>query len=399
MSIKWNDIQRNHAASGWACSASDAANKCPAGYKADPWQVIGSSKYCGSNCAGLPGGCPTSCSGDQMSRVNWGFGNFTCTPLYDRKQIACFKNNYGTDDATLSKCCSGSTAAKDCDVNYYKGGTVCNDWMQNFCSVGSNMFNNAECATWCNNNQALCDNVKKSACAGDNLRSTPCISWCSRNPDECAANFKAYCTTNAQFSPGSYCETQSLVPGFEIDQTVKNFCADHLNDDYCACYKSIEQSTSASALADPTLAAILSRPECYVTRCSSGAGYQTANMRTNLKGGSCPNVNVCQNTLNALGNTSSGLSNISQSCQQSQQTTTTNSKTDASGKEVVTTPKSTAEVSPLQPLFDKLGYGDVSQQNQFLIIFILIVAIIVGYMSFSSQPKIVYMNTPTNLKS
>lgn len=388
MSVPWWDLRRQNTVSGWGCTPQEAAGKCPPGYRADPNQVSDWDKYCRMTCGDSR--CPQSCKSDILN------GFFGCTPLYDRAQVRCIKSSYSSDDISRSKCCSGTTAAENCEYDYYKGSIPCDNFMQNFCAKDNNMFTNRECKTWCNNNSKLCDNVKKSACVGENLSNVECDSWCARNPQDCAANFKSYCTKPEQFKENSYCAKQSMTKGFEVDTLVKQFCVDHQDSDFCSCYKSLNESDNSAAKNDPTLAAILSRPECYVSRCSSGGGYQTTNMRNNLMVGTCPPVQVCQNTLNALGNTSTGLKNISQKCDQA---TTTTSSTVKSDNTLQT--EKTVSIPPPQPPTqqsirednDSFLSNPVYQFIIGLVGFILLILVVKS----SSNPPPAMLYTPNNV--
>ncbi len=226
--------------------------------------------------------------------------------------------------APIDDCCLQQVKTinnKTCDPKYKDGYLTdnCNSTLSNYCSKkGSSALSDEKCKLWLNRVGTTGDIVLNNVCVGDSLTSDICQNWCARNPINCATNFKDYCKTGSMLEKGSYCRTKSLEPGFEIDEPVGNFCAEHPNDEYCACYKAINDSTSEAAKKDPVIRSILARPECYVTTCASGLAYQTKNMRNNLKTQGCPNVNVCQNTLNSLGNTSSNLNNITQRCDQSQ---------------------------------------------------------------------------------
>lgn len=230
-------------------------------------------------------------------------------------------------NAPVDDCCLNGVKTvgnKTCDPKYRDGYATsnCDSTYLNYCNSGTRIFDDPKCVSWINRVGTSADNILNNKCVGDKLTTDICKKWCERNKAQCAANFKSYCKLPTQFTDGSYCKTQSMVPGFEVDDAVQTFCADHADDDFCACFKAVNQASSDAAIKDPTLRAILARPECYVTKCSSGLGYQTSNMRNNLKSSTCPSVNVCQNTLNAMGNTSTDLANITQSCQQSQSVTT-----------------------------------------------------------------------------
>lgn len=359
-------------------------------------------------CTASPENCPTNTWGDtgaQESSTNKGatnnaycFGDAFQNTGRERVKCRWNKEKYETSgykevDKVLP-CCLGNKDGRtdaECHPDYCSGNATCNDWFKNtYCNSGDNIFG-TNCSAWAGANRTDSDGILNSKCVGSKLNTTPCLSWCQRNSAQCAANFKAYCKTPGQFSPGSYCATQSLVPGFEIDTVAQSFCAEHLNDDFCACFKAIKESDSAAANADPDLKKLLSRPECYITRCSSGLGYQTANMRNNLQGAGCPAVQVCKNTLNALGNTSTGLENISQNCTQ---TSTTTTNTGIPSTSTPTAP-STPSGNPVQTLFDKLGYGNLPQNKQYFIIFVFLAFIYALLFNPFSKPRSINVSTST----
>ncbi len=226
--------------------------------------------------------------------------------------------------APAEECCIRQEkviGGKTCDPKYRDGylSNNCNEIFASYCSKkGLNALTDDKCKSWLNRVGSSGDHVLNNICVGNNLTNSACQNWCSRNPDKCATNFYLYCSSPDMFNEGSFCRVKSLESGFEVDEAVRSFCVNHPDDEYCACYNTLNTSGSTAVKKDPTLQAILARPECYMTKCSSGLAYQTKNMRNNLKVQGCPNVNVCQNTINALGNTSTKLKNITQNCDQSQ---------------------------------------------------------------------------------
>jgi hypothetical protein len=138
-----------------------------------------------------------------------------------------------------------------------------------------------------------------------------------------------YCDKNKFSADNAFCNTKAVQFG-DMDNVVREFCASHPDSEFCSCFTALNNSITVR---DPTLKAILSRPECYVTKCASGDGYKTTNMR---QSGQCPPVNVCQNTLNSIGNTSTELTGVTQSCDQQQQ-----SQTSQTSQTPVSTPVST----------------------------------------------------------
>jgi len=283
MSVAWNDDDREWRYAPWKCSEGESAKHCPTGYKADK-NKYQADKFCNdknNNCR-TKNGCPNSCNGDQRRIIS--FTGMTCaSPIYNRERVRCYKNNYNTDNTTLLNCCLGKTLAKNCHTKYYKNSAHCNNIIDNYCKEG-------------------------------NLSKSDCSVWCANNPTECKAKIRDYCRLPSQFNKGSYCRNKAIEIG-GMDNAVKEYCKTNINDEFCSCYKSLEQTDSEQAQNDPTLKAIFARPECYISKCASGGGYKNENMRQAKQ---CPSVNVCQNTITALGNTDTGLINTTQKCNQEQ---------------------------------------------------------------------------------
>lgn len=273
--------------------------------------------------AGTTGNCNacTTCAPKLMkdsSGCNWtgNCGVVGTIPQYKRV-------SYNADPG---QCCLGNgvntVGNQTCDPKYRTGvySPDCNDYYTNYCRIGDEIFTNPKCIQWSKIQQTDADSILNEKCVGDHLKTDICTKWCLRNPSTCKANTRSYCQSDKFENLDNWCVTKAIEFG-GMDYAVQQFCASHADVEFCSCYKA---SSDSGAAKDPTLKAILARPECYITKCASGGGYKNTNMRSS---GACPSVNVCQNTLNAFGNTTTDLQNITQSCTQSQQSDTRQSDT------------------------------------------------------------------------
>jgi hypothetical protein len=275
--------------------------------------------------------------------------------------------------APVDECCikqAKTIGNKTCDPKYKDGylSGNCDNTFSNYCAnKGSGALTDDKCKAWLNRAGSGGDSVLNNVCVGNALTDDICQNWCLRNPEKCSTNFASYCSDPDMFGDGSYCRVKSRDLGFEVDEAVRTFCVNNPEDEYCACYSALNDVESPAAKKDPTLKAILARPECYITKCSSGLAYQTKNMRNNLKTQGCPNVNICQNTVNALGNSSTELKNITQKCDQSQGSAP--QKQSGSGIDMTSILK---------------FFGD---KNNFLIFLFVLVAMLFGYQLFFAKRK------------
>jgi hypothetical protein len=262
------------------------------------------------------------------------------------------------DEGTKASCCSGARDGQYCDINYYPGSQVCNSFMQQFCSTGDRIATNSNCQNWCNQNKAACSAALGSICKGDMLRTAACQSWCTDNPNSCRPQIVDYCST--RITPGpSWCNSQLLKYG-GADNQAQEFCRDHQDSDFCSCFKSIKQSGTTG---NPTLDAVLARPECYVASCSSGLGYKTTNMRDS---GGCPPVQVCQNTINTIDGKSVSMSNVVQNCEGEQ---------DFNRNAAIK--KKLSSSNPVDVLFGILGMPDFDDKIQYLLVLLFVVVVVV----------------------
>lgn len=147
-------------------------------------------------------------------------------------------------------------------------------------------------------------------CTGQLLAdgNTACRNWCDKNPELCSTRLREFCVgdnINKQ-----YCKDALLRIG-NADSAVNQWCQTHADDPFCACFTALIDSEK---ITEPTVKAVLSRPECYVAQCASGSGYKYNNMR---QGNSCPPVNVCINKIAVAGNEYANLQNVKQECNQS----------------------------------------------------------------------------------
>lgn len=222
-----------------------------------------------------------------------------------------------------------------------------------------------------------CDDVYADKCIGNTLESKDCVSYCSRNTGLCNPRIRDYCNTGNNMN-STYCREKAKSIG-GMDTGVTNWCASNKNDPFCSCYSAVNKASSE--IVDPEARALFARPECYITKCSSGTAYQYDNMKSN-KG--CPPVNYCKNTLNVLGSNDVNLANVTQKCDQA---ITQNSSGPVIGKipqATVTTTETTQDMREQAQKF--------IDNNKYLIIFIVILLIVLGLgallLSSSSTPVV-----------
>jgi len=305
MAVAWNSLQREAKWAPWKCSKEESARSCGSGWRGDALQYQ-KDKYCQAknrNC-GKDIGCPTSCKGDQIKFLG-------CSAIHNRYKASCFKNNYNTSDNTLRSCCSGRIAPQDCHVNYYKGSSQCQSFMERYCN-NSRLFNQTDCKIWASLFPDKSSALKNNICKGDNLKHPVCQEWCNSNPDKCSTRIANYCTLDKL--ENEFCKTQTIKYG-GIDNIAQQWCSTHLDDPYCACFNSIKEG-SAYKGDDEDLKKIFARPECFEINCSGGLAYQTYNMRPE-RNKSCPDVQLCQNSVQSLGNVNTNITEIKQDCKQS----------------------------------------------------------------------------------
>lgn len=291
MSVAWNDDKRFQIWGFWKCNENDSLKTCPVGTRGDIGKHVSRKT---SRCFGAK-----------------------------EESVPCFKNDYNTDDNTMKNCCIGATDPDKCHINFYTGSPECTRRMRNFCVKGNNINNDDACVIWGNRNPIERHNILKSYCNGNNLNSEVCKVWCDKNPNDCAIKISNFCNTTNVGSNQACIDFAVKYGG--LDSVVSEFCRLNAENypEFCSCDSAIRQG-SAYEGKDETLKTILSRPDCFLTKCSTGGGYKTANMRNSQ---TCPNINVCQNTLNTLGNIETNIEGVSQSCDQDQNTTITTTTT------------------------------------------------------------------------
>jgi hypothetical protein len=201
---------------------------------------------------------------------------------------------------------------KTCDPKYRSGpySADCNDTYLNKCNNSSQVFTQ-KCIDFCDSGRAdKCKNILNNFCSGQMLAdgNQTCTNWCEKNPELCATRIREYCVDSNLDK--QFCKDKLIKIGYS-DNAVNDWCSSHPNDPFCACNKALKDSDKIS---EPAVKAVLSRPECYVAECSSGAGYKYTNMRQST---SCPPVNVCVNKITVAGNEYANLQNVKQECNQS----------------------------------------------------------------------------------
>jgi hypothetical protein len=164
---------------------------------------------------------------------------------------------------------------------------------------------------------SACFSTFNTKCVDSALAGSDCQTWCDKNQTDCLSRTRSYCNKGNNMGT-QFCKDQAKMIG-GMDLGVTNWCSGNKTDPFCSCYSAV--NSSSSEIIDPETKAILSRPECYVTTCSSGTGYKYDSMKTS---GSCPSVNLCKNTITIAGNLEGvDLNNVKQSCVQSIVSTTT----------------------------------------------------------------------------
>jgi hypothetical protein len=265
---------------------------------------------------------PTGCCCGGCASAGGGY------PFYQR-------NSYS---ANKTQCCmSGSTTVGGltCDPSYntMAASTACNDVFTETCTGALLSTDDPNCTTWCENNPAECDTLIQDFCTGSNLS-------------------LSYCQTKLQSIGGA-------------DTNVEAYCVSNPNDPFCSCINAVNASVTQT---DSLTKEVLSRPECYVTQCASGAGYKTTNMRTS---GDCPPVNVCVNTMNVVGDVSTNLTGITQNCDQTitQAAQSSSSSGNTTPTATTTTPTSTT---------NSTSASGISDSTIEIIVIIFIIVIIIG---------------------
>src|SRR6476661_1605727 len=217
--------------------------------------------------------------------------------------------------APKDQCCLNPGAkeinGKTCDPKYRGGAesAECAYIYQINCNDKDKIFGDT-CKAFCNSGRdSKCNNILNNLCTGDILSSgnETCTNWCDKNPELCKTRIRSYCQGNNLDK--RYCKDKLIDMGYS-DTPVNEWCASHVDDPFCACYKALHDSGST---VDPTAKAVLSRPECYVSECASGLGYKYTNMR---QGNVCPPANVCVNKIAVAGNEYANLQNVKQECNQ-----------------------------------------------------------------------------------
>jgi hypothetical protein len=193
------------------------------------------------------------------------------------------RTKYSADKTSCCLNASSTEGNKTCDPKYrsgYRSGD-CNDVFENYCNSLDKIKNDTKCKNWTTINKGSYDNKIRQYCANS--------------------------------MGDSFCQDKAREIG-GMDSAVNSFCATHRDDPFCACYDGLRRYDSAQSTTREEVKAILARPECYVSQCSSGAGYKYTNMRNS---GSCPPANVCINDLKVINSENLQLKNVTMQCNQS----------------------------------------------------------------------------------
>jgi hypothetical protein len=301
--------------SNWRCLLKDSVNDCPSG-------TIGSwNEYDESNDTNITGG--GTCIGDSCVLP----GGIGCIYRTYRQKAKCRwtidrYNEWLTNDNDLSLCCSGERNGRTdklCHPDYCLGNSNCASWYSTYCGRGNNIFSdtcNKMGSTYTTERNAILANN----CVGTNLSQPACDTWCKSteaNEKTCATRVASHCTVDQMDSDGGWCKNAAIyyskfTPA--IDTAAETFCSVNTDDPFCSCLNIKNQGSVYPPITDPILQKILAKPQCYTKECTSGSStYLTYNMRNNKD---CPHVNVCQNTLNVIGNIDLNMENIEQKCNQ-----------------------------------------------------------------------------------
>ncbi len=260
--------------------------------------------------------------------------------------------------ADKTQCCLNAASTegdKTCDPKYrsgYRSGD-CNDVFDNYCSS--------------------LDRIKND---------TKCKNWATVNPGSYNNKIRQYCTNNMG---DQFCQDKAREIG-GMDNAVNSFCATHRDDPFCACYDGLRRYDNALSTTREEVKAILARPECYVSQCSSGAGYKYTNMRN---GGSCPPANVCINDLKVIGSENLSLSNVNMSCNQSISQNNSSSSNPESNTPITNTPESSVSYGINETIIEGID-------DDFLYIFIaILVFVIFGILLIrKNKSSPIYQNIP-----
>jgi hypothetical protein len=159
-----------------------------------------------------------------------------------------------------------------------------------------------------------CNDIYAAQCIGQtnsNILNSTCQTWCKANTDACNAAISNFCAEGSNLDRDD-CKAHALeIGGADLDIAANRWCADHMDDPFCACLKAVSLAPNAPSDAQKAL----SKPECYITECTSGRGYQNVNMRGDKN--NCPEVNICNNSLIVAASTNVSLDKIQQTCDQS----------------------------------------------------------------------------------
>jgi hypothetical protein len=220
-------------------------------------------------------------------------------------------------------------------------------------------------------NSTSCDDIFSAKCDTiEGVMTDQCKTWCSRNSSKCDSKIREYCSLPGNLD-NQVCKDKAVKIG-DMDYAVDTWCASHPDDRFCSCYKAINTQVPEGS----DIKRALSRPECYVTECSSGMGYKYTNMRD---GKSCPTVEICDNSITVGSATSSVFKNITQTCNQSigdDTKSATNTLPPTTLSKFLTDPVGTTKDAFTGP-----------NAQYFIIFIVLILSIIFGIVALSSDDE------------
>ena len=275
-------------------------------------------------------------------------------------------------NAPVYDCCTQgirTIGPQTCDPEISGGNRInapqCQSSISTHCSNANYLFNHQVCKDWCGANDKNCRTIYNDNCSAEMIRdgNNQCVNWCESNRDLCDTKIRDFCKGSNIDS--QFCKDKLIEYG-GADSAVNAWCIDHIDDPFCACNKLLKQANEQTDdKTDPTIKAVLARPECYNSTCSSGSSYKNTNIRN---AGACPSVNACVNQLISASNQNTSVSNIVQKCDQAITSTVQQKTVSATAPENNTTSK----------LIDDTEESEWFDNNIFIIFIVFIIFVLMG---------------------
>lgn len=198
--------------------------------------------------------------------------------------------------------------------------------------------------------QVKCSSRAKCFYHPEHIVAGECEYWCNDNRQQCIDTINNYCRDLSV--PGCKAYVARHQGESTFDPLVQNWCSQHLDDPFCACYVPFKADPSIPQWAAEILA---SNPQCWSSGCNTGAYQPAAIYRKpcpDLQLQSCVQTTQVDNKGQITGNvTLTQATNCAQYHSTTESTTTTgggsgtSTKTDSS----VTPSKTTNTVSGVTP--------------------------------------------------